>query len=137
MALEELKFLQDTIGRMEGIRLQLRGWNIVLLTALTAAFLAKDSPLSKGKYVSVSIGLSLLFFWLETVHRVAENRAIKRSNEVEAALRVETDYDGPRIGLSMSRANNLNEQLAAMNNIRMYLPYIVMTALSVLIAFAR
>src|SRR5690349_24750348 len=114
MALEELKFLQDSIARQEGLRLQFRGWNIALLTALTAAFLANNSPLSKGKYMAVSIGLSLLFFWLETVHRVAENRAIKRSNEVEAALRAEIDYDGPRIGRSMSRANNLNEQLAAM-----------------------
>jgi hypothetical protein len=100
LALEEFKLLQATVARQEGIRFQIRSWNIALLTALTVSFVASNSPISKGKYLVASIGLAILFLWLEVIHRVAEDRALRRSAVVEAALRDEIPYDGPQIGES-------------------------------------
>ena len=94
---------------------------------LTASFLSSKLLLPRAQYVAVVVFLCVLFFWLEVVHRVAENRAMERCEDVELFVRGGTPtYGGPLIGKSLAQPNSLRDQLEAADNLRIYLPYLVL-----------
>ncbi len=127
LALEELKLIQTVISRQESLRLTLRGWAIGLVSILTVSFLSSKLLLPRAQYVAGVVFLCVLFFWLEVVHRVAENRAMERCENIELFLRGGTPtYGGPLIGKSLARPNSLRDQLKAADNLRIYLPYLVL-----------
>lgn len=132
-AFEELKALQNIISSQEETRAKVKNWAVGLISAISVAFLTQKASFSRKGYFVISIGITILFLWLDVVHRVAQNRAIQRSNEVERILREEADYDGPKIGATLAVANTLREQIRALNNIRLYIPYIVLIIIVIVI----
>jgi hypothetical protein len=99
IAFEELRSLNDKISFQEEARAKVKNWAIGLITAISIAFLSDKVAFSRRGYLTISIGITILFLWLDIVHRVAQDRAIMRADQVERYLREGTGYDGPRIGL--------------------------------------
>lgn len=103
LAVEELKLIQGIIGRQEEVRLRLRSWGITLIAAASVAQLSGELELSASRYLFVSLSVIGLFWFLEAVHRRAEERAILRSAQIESALRGEEQYRGPLIRRSLKQ----------------------------------
>jgi hypothetical protein len=136
-AFEELKALQAIISSQEEARALIKNWLIGLITVISGAFVSGKVAFSRVGYLIISIGIIVLFLWIDTVHRVSQDRAIGRSQLVEQFLREKTVYDGPLIGRTLSAANTLSEQIKALNNIRLYFPYIILTVIVIGIAVVR
>jgi hypothetical protein len=134
--LKELEFLQGVIARQENARLTIRNWYMGFITVLVVAFFSKEISMNKNAFISIGSTLTLLFYWTELVYRVAEKRAMVRSNEVEGKLRESENYDGPKIGVSLGRPNTIKDQLKEVpNNVRISGPYLVMLIMLLLIYF--
>lgn len=102
LALEELKLLQEVIGRHENHAMRVKGLLFVIIAGLTAATYAEGMKGSRGWMFVGAIGLTLLFMVWELYHRAISQQAIIRAGKVESQLRGKADYDGPRIGHSLS-----------------------------------
>lgn len=126
MALEELKIIQDVIYDQEAIRFKIKGWAVALITAISIAFLSKKINFSSTEYLFTSVGIVLLFFWTDVIHRIAQDRAQKRALNIERFLRGETEYDGPKVSISLSRDNTIKDMLRSAKNVRVYFPYLVL-----------
>ena len=131
IALKELEILQGVISKQEDIRLKIRGWYIAIVSALLLAFVSKELNINKFEFITTAILISILFLWLEVIHRVAESRAMVRAKEVETMLRDEIELDNPKIGLTLGKSNNFKEQLTALNNVRIYTTYIIFLFLTI------
>ena len=126
IALEEFKLVQSIINNQEQIRVKVVGWCIATISAISVAYLSKKFQFSPGSYFAVSLTIIVIFLWLDTVHRVAVDRAIIRSGEIESFFRKEVDYDGPKIGKSISVKNGIPYQLRSLKNVRVYGPYVAL-----------
>lgn len=134
--LKELELLQSIIARQENARLTIRNWFIGFITALVVSYLSNSISIPTSTFLSIGTVLILMFYWTELVYRVAEKRAIVRSNEIEMQLRDMESYDGPKIGLSLGRPNRLRDQILEIpNNVRISGPYLTILILVLLIAF--
>jgi len=125
IALEELKLVQAIITNQELVRLKIMGWGVAATIAISVAYLSEKIDLPALSYLMLSVIIIGIFLWLDTVHRVAVDRAIERSGEIEECLRKEKAYDGPKIGQSISVKNGIPYQLRSLKNVRVYGPYLV------------
>ncbi len=126
IALEELKLVQAIINTQEQIRLKIMGWGVATVSAISVAYLSEKLDLPSNSYLALSLVIIGIFLWLDTVHRVAVDRAIERSGEIEECLRKEATYDGPKIGKSISVKNGIPYQLRSLKNVRVYGPYLAL-----------
>lgn len=127
IAIEELKLVQAIISNQENTRLKIMGWGVAAVVAISVSYLAERVNMPPSSYLGPSVIIIGLFLWLDVIHRVSVDRAIERSATIEQYLRDGDDYDGPKIGLSMSVSNGLSYQLNAVKNIRVYAPYLALT----------
>lgn len=102
LAVEELKMLQEIIGRHESHAMRIKGLLFVIIAGVTAAIYTKDLEVSRSWMLFGSTILTLLFMVWELYHRALSQQAIIRSGQVEAQLRKELEYDGPLIGHALS-----------------------------------
>jgi len=126
IALEEWKIVQDVIHDQEEIRFKIKGWAVALISAISITFLSKKINFSSAEYLFISVGIVLLFFWTDVIHRVAQDRSQKRTFDIECFLRRKTEYDGPKVSISLSRANTIKEQLRSAKHARVHFPYLVL-----------
>ena len=133
IALEELKLVQAIINNQEQIRLKIMGWGVAATIAISVAYLSEKIDLPPNSYLILSIIIIGIFLWLDTVHRVAVDRAIERSGGIEKCLRKEVPYDGPKIGKSISVKNGIPYQLRSLKNVRVYGPYLALSTAVVFI----
>jgi hypothetical protein len=94
--------LQAIITRIEQQEFQIRGWLLLILSALLAAVYSEKIKLNRAAFGSVSALLTVFFAFAELVVRVPKRKAIWRVDDVEEALRGEKPYDGPRITASIA-----------------------------------
>lgn len=135
--IKELEIMQGIIARQEEMRMQCRNWYITIVTALTVAFFSKEVSLGQRHYLLITLVLAASFLWLEVIHRVAEQRAMDRGLLIEQALRKEVVYNGPSIGESFKDASTKGEQLKALNNIRLYATYLLLSLLAIIVSFLK
>jgi hypothetical protein len=102
LEIEELRQLQEIIGRHEDQAFKNRGWMYALLGALTAAFFKEGHLMRYGPYISISLLVSVLFLFTELMHRGFARLAIRRSEVVQIHLRKGNKYDGPLVSESMA-----------------------------------
>jgi hypothetical protein len=134
-AFEELKILKEIIFLQEEARAKIKSWAVGLVSAITVTFVSERISLSWEEYLLICGGILALFLWMDVIHRVAEDRAIKRSSEIEVILRDRSkQYDGPKISISVSIPNKFSEQRKALLNVRVYSPYAVIMALIIIVA---
>lgn len=126
IAIEELKIFQDVIYGQEEIRFKIKSWAFALISAISIAFLSKKTNFSSVEYLFISVGILFLFFWTDAIHRVAQDRSQKRTFDIECFLRGETEYDGPKVNISLSRADTIKELLRSAKHVRVYFPYLVL-----------
>lgn len=105
VALAEFTALQDFISRQEDLRFKARSVTTALVTGLALARASQGVGLGAAEFLVLTLGV-LVFGWMtEALYNAAEHTAIKRSREVEEALRGERTYDGPLLGKSLQDAN--------------------------------
>lgn len=104
LAMSELQLVQQVIQQHTELRNRIVAWSVTLNTAVIVALSSQTVHLPKERFLFVALMITLVFFWLDTVHKVTENRAIDRSNAIESCLRGEGSYDGPQIGRSLDKA---------------------------------
>lgn len=136
-AMEELRLLQEIIRHQEDLRAQLTNWSVGLISAISIVFLSAKIDLSGLHYILVGSALIIAFFWNNIIFRVAQSRAIARSNKVEECLRQGGDYDGPKIGDSIGGDNDIGEQVRAMNNVRIYAPYVILLIFVIIVGISK
>jgi hypothetical protein len=102
LEIEELRQLQEIIGRHEDQAFKNRGWMYALLGALTAAFFKDGHLMRFGSYISISLLVSVFFLITELMHRGFVRLAIRRSAAVQSHLRKGSKYDGPLVSESMA-----------------------------------
>lgn len=136
LAMEEMKIAQGIIQSRAEAGLRVRGWCITLVTVLAAAKLGADTDVSGVAFILGALSLIVIFFWLDSVHRVSEDRLIERSHQIEASLRGESAYDGPGIGRALQRTNTVRDQLGASRNIRVWGPYVALAAVILVVGLA-
>lgn len=105
IAIEEWRLLQDTIRQQVEIVFKIRGWMIVFLTALAAGMLSEKVQIGVPLCIVFSIAIIFAFLSIELSQLVIQRRARNRCRTVEAALRGETAYEGPRITDRMMTTN--------------------------------
>lgn len=121
--LEELRLIQNIIAQQQDLRTRAVAWSVALNTGLIIARFSDTIQLAAWVYLCVALLATALFFWLDTTYKVAEDRAIERSNQIEESIRTDpaaTAYDGPKIGLSFIEPNTLSAQFHAANNVRLW-----------------
>jgi len=127
IAVEELKIVEEIINYQESIRFKFLGWLITIISAISVAFLSSKLNISQNSFLLLSTLIIMIFLWLDTIHRVAVDRAIERAGKIERYLRAENKkYDGPKIGESISIKNGIKYQIIALANIRVYSPYLAL-----------
>ena len=137
IAVEELKLVQTIIQHQGDVGLRIKSWCITLVAVLGAARLNTDTSISASAFVLGATSLIAVFLWLDAMHRVPQDRAILRSEEIERYLREEDGpYDGPAIGRSLQLANSPTAQLKAANNVRVWGPYAALFAVVVVVGVA-
>ena len=137
IALSELKMVQDIIHNQEQMRLKVVGWCIAAVTGISIAFVSKTLVVPTKYYLALSLAITCIFLWLDTVHRVAVDRAIARSGDIEGFLRGEHEYDGPKIGKSISVASGARYQAESLKNVRVYGPYLALSLIVVAVAVIK
>lgn len=137
LALEEIKILQAIVIKHDDIRSTIINWNVGLITALCVAFLSGKSGLDRIDFFLIGVAIILLFFWLDVVYKIAQNRAIRRSAEIEDQIRCGTTYDGPIIGKSLTQPNTASEQMNAARNVRVWFPFLALLVLVALVTFSH
>ncbi len=135
VALEELKILQEIIARHDDISFKIKGWCVTLITAIILAIKSGKFSISVSSGLVLLGGISILFLWVDIIYRVAEDRAISRSREVERLIRDHIVYDGPQIAESLSVKTTFMDQMSSLNNIRIYVPYIAISIIVLAVVF--
>ena len=141
VAIEEQKLLTQIIQHQETFALRIVGYAGAVITALSALRLTSETVLPLGAYI-VTSGIAIgLFFWTAVIFRVAQDRAIGRSFDVEAHIRdlldegkVFASYDGPLIAESLSNRNTADAQRHAAENVRVWGPFALLAAGVALVA---
>ncbi len=134
LALEEYKLLQSIAEAQETLRFKIRGWCVALITALSVAVLSQKIHFSGGQFLSLASVIVLMFLWLDVLYRVAQDRALDRAKVVEKSLQGLIEYDGPKIRDKLSVQNSLADQVHALKNVRIYGPYLLLSAIIILVA---
>ncbi len=134
-AWEEIKLLHEIVKNQEEWRFKIRGWAVALLTALSVVAFSNDVKITGSQYLALSIVVLLVTCWIDVIYRVAQDRALERANIVEEQLRTQRKYDGPKIRVKLSRPNSIEAQLSALNNIRVYGPYLLLLFIVSVIAY--
>jgi hypothetical protein len=122
LALEEMKLLQSIILKHDDIRSKMVGWSVSLVSALSAFYLHEKSGMDRTGFQIVGFSITILFFWLDTIYKVAQDRAINRSRVVEKMI-ANGEYEGPAIGVSLGKDNLVLDQLRSALNVRVWSPY--------------
>ena len=140
-AIEEWKVLQGAIQNQLKAVLRIRGWGFALITAIAFGYVGTRFEITQLQYLVLSLGVAVLFLWMELPHRVVQYLAIQRSIEVERMLRGEADYDGPRLSEALEQASNIRKNLKlsiqVVSNALIYLPFSILILVVILISFAR
>jgi hypothetical protein len=110
IALDELRILAGVIERKEGVRLRQRNWVITAVSGLSIAFFSDSHNIHPGEYAAVALATIAIFWLMETVYQHVEDRAIRRTRDLEELLRDGRPYDGPLISDSLA-PRSLQEQL--------------------------
>ena len=85
----------------------------------------------------MGVTVSFLFFWMDVVYKVAQDRAIARSAKIEDQIRNGAQYDGPRVGTSLAQRNSLTAQRHAAAKMRVWFPFLVLLILVLFAAFGH
>jgi hypothetical protein len=93
LARDELQILAGIIERKEQVRLRQRNWVITL----SLAFVSDNVGLRRSEYLALALSSIMIFWLMETVYQHVEDRAIRRSRDLEQVLREGRPYDGPLI----------------------------------------
>lgn len=128
LAITEIQMVQQVIQQQTDLRNRIVAWSVTLNTAIVVALSSQTIQLSKERYLIVAVVVTLVFFWLDTIHKVTENRAIDRSNAIESYLRGEGGYNGPQLGLSLSKPNTLAQQIRVAKLVRVWGPHVGLLA---------
>ena len=125
LALEELKILSTTIGRIEDLIYRRQGWFFSLIAGLALAFL-KDNPwICKKQFLIISIAITGVSYFVELVQRIPVHGGIQRSSQVEAFLNdTNKHYDGPQISKSLSLSTGLRDLFDIGKKPRILIPYL-------------
>lgn len=102
LARDELQILAGIIERKEQVRLRQRNWVITTVSGLSLAFVSDNVGLGRGEYLALALSSIMIFWLMETVYQHVEDRAIRRSRDLEQILREGRPYDGPLISDSLS-----------------------------------
>jgi hypothetical protein len=111
--LEEWKMLQDIITSHSNNIFKIHGWLLALLTALAGGVYSQTIPICGLWFFAIGAFITLVFFWIEIVHRVVQKRAINRKMIVEKALRGDISYDGPKVADVLLEAESLRTNMTA------------------------
>lgn len=135
LAIEEFKLFQAIIARQDDISFKIKGLCVTLHVGILALlYNSKINSLLESKYIFFSIMLFMIlvfFIWIEAIHRVAMDRALERSAEIEKEIRTNDLKEYPKIGLSLGRNNTPKDQFHAMNQIRLWSPYSIIFLIDV------
>lgn len=136
-ALDELRILQGIVARHDDISFKIKGWCVTLITGIMLALKSGNFAVSTKSSLILAFGISLLFLWVDVVYRVAEDRAIDRSDEIEKLMRDESEYDGPKIVMTLRKPNTLSDQYKSLKNVRIYLPYLILTMIVIIVSIIK
>jgi hypothetical protein len=112
LEIEELKMLQQIIGRYDDHEIKIRSWLLGLLVALSIARYSEKIHMPGAWLGYLASGLVVLFLFIEVIHRIPKRKAIDRVAEVERAIRGECDYDGPRINEKLTQSAQVTKVIA-------------------------
>ena len=130
LARDELQPLASIIERKEQVRLRQRNWVITIVSGLSLAFVSENVGLGRGEYLALALSSIAIFWLMETVYQHVEDRAIRRSRDLEEILREGRPYDGPLISESLA-PRALGEQVAYVGRTflapRVASPYMALT----------
>lgn len=134
-AFEELKIFQKIIHTHDAIFDRIRNWCITLVSAISVGYLSDSITISIFQYVFIATLIVIFFAWSEAIHRVAQTRALKRSSDIEMAIRGDTDYIGPQIRNSLQQGNKLSDQIKVIRRPRFYITYVSMIFIILILGF--
>ena len=126
LAVEELKLAQAAIHKQDDLRFKIIGWCVIFFTGLTVAFLSEDMPVGKSIYLVVGAVGIVAFGILDVLHKVAQDRAIKRYQCIEEGLRTVCTYDGPCLGDRLAEKVTPSALWKASKNARVFGPYLAL-----------
>lgn len=142
IAVEELKLLQEIIGRQDILMARTKAFCITLTSALTVAYLKEDPKIIEDKeFLVVALVLALLFWFIESVYGAVEITAEKRVKTIERSFIIMNgnnqidvrDYDGPKICHSLVDSFERKSILAAARREQTFLLYLTIGILSILV----
>jgi hypothetical protein len=83
LAKTELDWIQEIIARHEGRMDTLRGWLLAIIGGLLAGYYTANIEISPLELRVALIGITILFFWVETRHVNLIDAVIEQSATVE------------------------------------------------------
>jgi hypothetical protein len=115
-AMEEIRILQEIIGRNEGFAFQVRGWLLALLGAFVAVLFSDKSQLTPIIFVAIGWSLAFLLSMVEASIRITIRQSICRVGLIEEQLRKSSAYDGPSISRTLSENDDPDLSLSSYLN---------------------
>jgi len=140
IAFEEWKHVQAVIARKSESCLKIRGWIYTLISAIIIAHITNKITWSEIEVVLISIFITTFFLILEGIQALEHWRAIKRSNEIEQALKENNKYDGPILSQEMIKCSSLQEirEVFILNSHgfrHFVMPYTIVYIIAIIVAF--
>ncbi len=137
IALEEWKQAGSIVSHQEVLIFRIRSWYLTLVTAVTVLLLrsGQDIAVEPEPYFLLCAVLTILFLWLEVLHRIPLRKAVSRARAIEPAIRGESGYDGFRLSSAMGDHSDSSPTISIVIRARVWMLYAVVTALCAVVAF--
>ncbi len=97
LAMEEIKILQNIVARHEEHIFKIRGWMLLIESALLGAQASSTIDLSLFSHFYWGIAVIFLCLVLELTQRETMRLAIQRVDNIEKAIRDGGNYDGSKV----------------------------------------
>ena len=138
LALEELRRLDSIIARHDEMTMKIKNWCIGLDTVIITAIIRINFKISELIMISTFlVALIFCFLWIEAIFRLAMDRSIIRSGEIEREIQTSSFGEYPKINETLQAKSKINEFIKSGTKSRSFVPYIIILVIDALVITSK
>lgn len=135
VAMAEWKLCYEIVSRHEQRIHNIHNWMFALVTGVTILLLKNQPIITSCEYVLIVFMLAVLVFSLDIFLRVPISHAIRRTREIEKALKGDSTYEGPVLSCELGTGPTCDVLKGLLKRPRIWSPYVVLVLFVVVVAY--